>query len=187
MTSFSYWKRLPALLVSAVALVMAAGCQSRLDRVKAQSLKPDKERKTAAAFSLKDADGKQFRLSEFKGKVVLLNFWATSCGPCKIEIPWLMDFEKEYKDKGFAVIGVALDDEGWEVVKPYIAAKKINYRIAVGTEELAREYGGVDAIPTTYLIDRDGKIATVHVGLISKSEYRNDIVQLLEETTGAAQ
>jgi peroxiredoxin len=168
------------------ALLLSAGCNSHLDRVKAQSVKPNKERKAAPAFTLKDADGKEVKLADLKGKVVLLNFWATWCGPCKIEIPWFMDFEKEYKDQGFAVVGIAMDDEGWEVVKPYVTDKKINYRIAVGTDKVAEDYGGVDSLPTTYLIDRDGRIATVHIGLVSKSDYRNDIVELLEETASAA-
>src|SRR3954447_7712257 len=73
-------------------------------------------RKPAPAFSLQDTDGKAVTLAEYKGKVVLLNFWATWCGPCKIEIPWFAEFERKYKDRGFAVLGVAMDDEGWSVV-----------------------------------------------------------------------
>jgi cytochrome c biogenesis protein CcmG/thiol:disulfide interchange protein DsbE len=180
--NFLHARRVPALLF---ALLLATGCNSNLERVKAQSVKPTRERRPAPEFSLKDADGKDVKLADLKGKVVLLNFWATWCGPCKIEIPWFMDFEKEYKDKGFAVVGIAMDDEGWEVVKPYVTEKKVNYRIAVGTEKVAEDFGGVDSLPTSYLIDRDGRIATTHIGLVSKTDYRNDIVQLLEEPAGS--
>jgi peroxiredoxin len=174
-------RRAPALLAF---LLLAAGCQSRLDLVKAQSVKPEKERKPAPEFALKDADGKTVKLSDYKGKVVLLNFWATWCGPCKMEIPWFIDFEKEYKDKGFAVLGVAMDDDGWDAVKPYLEEKKVNYRVVLGNDQVAEQYGGVGSLPTSILIDRDGRIATVHVGLVSKSEYRNDIIQLLEQPAG---
>jgi len=175
--SFSHTSRLAAMVA---ILAFGTGCQSNLERVKAQTVKPDKERGQAPDFVLKDVHGKTVKLSDFKGKVVLLNFWATWCGPCKIEIPWFVEFEKEFKDQGFAVIGLAMDDEGWEVVKPYIEQKQINYRIAVADEPTATAYGGVDSLPTTFLIDRNGRTASVHVGLVSKSEYRNDIVQLLE-------
>ena len=119
-------------------------------------------------------------MSDYKGKVVLLNFWATWCGPCKIEIPWFMDFEQNYKDKNFAVLGVSLDEDGWDAVKPYIAQKKINYRVVIGTEQVAQLYGEVDSLPTTFMIDREGRVAAVHVGLVSKSDYIHDIVQLLD-------
>ena len=101
------------------------------------AVKPEQERKTAPEFALKDEDGKTVKLSDYKGKVVLLNFWATWCGPCKIEIPWFMDFEQTYKDKNFAVLGVSLDEDGWDAVKPYIKEKKINYRVMIGTEAVA--------------------------------------------------
>ena len=98
------------------------------DSVKAASVKPNKERKDAPDFTLKDADGKVVHLSDYKGKVVLLDFWATWCGPCKIEIPWFMEMQRNNKDKGFEVLGVAMDDEGWEVVKPFLADLGVNYR-----------------------------------------------------------
>lgn len=118
-------------------------------------------------------------LSEYKGKAVLLNFWATWCGPCKVEIPWFIEFEQKYKDKGFAVLGVAMDEEGWEVIKPYVSDKKVNYRILGGDDAVAQLYGGVESLPTTFLIDKSGMIAGVHVGLVSKSEYEKDIQALV--------
>jgi peroxiredoxin len=163
-----------------LAAVVFTGCSTSPNSVKA-AVKPDKQRKAAPDFTLKDSAGKNVKLSDFRGKVVLLNFWATWCGPCKIEIPWFIDFEKSYKDRDFTVLGVSLDDEGWTVVKPFIAERKINYPVVVGTEETSQQYGGVDALPTTFVIDRDGRIASVHQGLVSKSEYENEIRDLLDK------
>ena len=169
-------------MVLALALgMMSCATESKMD---AASVRPSKDRKKAPEFKLKDADGKVVSLSEYKGKAVLLNFWATWCGPCKIEIPWFIEFEQKFKDKGFAVLGVAMDEEGWEVIKPYITEKKVNYRILAGDDSTAQLYGGVDSLPTTFLIDRNGMIAGVHVGLVSKSEYEKDILALLNATAG---
>lgn len=143
------------------------------------AVKAAKDRKAAPGFSLKDATGKPVKLSDLKGKVVLLNFWATWCGPCKIEIPWFIEFEQKYKDRGFAVLGVSMDEDGWKDVKPYVELKKINYRVVVGDDTTASLYGGVESLPTTFVVDRDGKIAAIHVGLVSKSDYQNDIEQVL--------
>jgi peroxiredoxin len=151
----------------------------------ASAVKPGKERKDAPDFSLKDADGKVVHLSDYKGKVVLLDFWATWCGPCKIEIPWFMDMQRKNKDKGFEVLGVAMDDEGWEVVKPFLADLGVNYRVVIGNDKTADTYGGVDALPTTFLIDRNGKIAAVHVGLASKKDFENGIQELLQAPAAA--
>jgi peroxiredoxin len=132
----------------------------------------------APDFTVKDSTGADLRLSSYKGKVVLLNFWATYCVPCRTEIPWFIEFDKTYRDKGFAVVGISMDDD-WEPVKPYLAEKKIGYRIGLGTEALAKLYGGLDALPETYLIDREGRVAAHHVGLAPKAEVEKEIAQAL--------
>ncbi len=138
------------------------------------------DRHEAPDFALKDAQGNVTRLSDYRGKVVLLDFWATWCGPCNIEIPWLEDFERTYKNRGFEVLGVSMDDDGWKVVRPFIAEKKINYRIMLGDDKTGDQYGGVEALPTSFLIDRNGRIAKTFVGLSDKEEFQNAIEKLLE-------
>jgi peroxiredoxin len=167
--------------VAAVLLLAALGssCSRRDNAVEAASIKPVSERRPAPDFALKDENGATVRLSDYRGKVVLLNFWATWCAPCKIEIPWFVQFESQYKDKGFAVIGISMDEGGWDEVKPYLRRVNVNYRILMGDDEVARKYGGVDALPTSFLIDRDGRIASTHVGLVSKQDYQADIDALL--------
>ncbi len=176
-------KSLYSLMALATALLLGClltGCSSDPLQVKAASVKPDGERKEAPDFTLKDANGKPVRLSDYRGKVVLLDFWATWCGPCKIEIPWFVDMQRRNKDRGFEVLGVAMDDEGWEVVKPFITNIGVNYRVVIGDDMTAQSYGGVDALPTTFLIDRSGKIAAVHVGLTSKKDFEDGVEQLLQ-------
>ncbi len=135
--------------------------------------------KPATDFTLTDSTGKAQKLSDYKGKVVLLNFWATWCGPCKIEIPWFNEFQDKYKARGFSALGVAMDDEGWELVRPHLAKNKISYPVMVGNEALAEKYGGVDSLPTTFLIDRQGRVTSMHVGLVSKKDYSDEIEKLL--------
>jgi thiol-disulfide isomerase/thioredoxin len=143
------------------------------------AVKQEKDRKLAADFTLTDANGKPVKLSDFKGKVVLLNFWATWCGPCKVEIPWFIEFQQNYKDKDLVVLGVSFDDDGWKSVKPYVEEKKMNYRVMIGDDEVAKKYGGVESLPTTLMIDRQGRVAATHVGLVSKSDYKKEIEELL--------
>lgn len=137
-------------------------------------------RKAAPNFTLTDANGQSVKLSDYRGKVVLLNFWATWCGPCQIEIPWFIEFEQQYKSRGFEVLGVSMDEEGWKAVKPYIAERKLNYRVLLGDETVSQLYGGLDALPTTFMIDREGKFAfSPHIGLAGKNEYLSEIQSLL--------
>jgi peroxiredoxin len=138
-----------------------------------------KPAKAAPDFTLKDAQGRRVSLSDYKGKVVLLNFWATWCGPCKIEIPWFIEFEKEFEARGFTVLGVSMDEDGWNVIHPYISEHGINYPIVLANEEVNQLYGGIEALPTTLVIGRDGKVAFLHSGLIGKSEYEKEIRELL--------
>lgn len=145
-------------------------------------LKAPSVRQKAPDFTLRDAEGRQVRLADYRGKVVLLNFWATWCGPCRVEIPWFIDFEKQYKDRGFAVLGVSMDEEGWEAVRPYLDRMRVNYRVLMGDSMVSDLYGGVDSLPTSFMIDRDGRVARVHIGLVSRSEYQDDIDKLLDRS-----
>jgi cytochrome c biogenesis protein CcmG/thiol:disulfide interchange protein DsbE len=167
------------IAVAVIALAGLTGC-SISEEVHAAAVKDEKDRKRAPNFALKDATGKTLKLSDYKGKVVLLNFWATWCDPCQEEIPWFIDFQQTYKDRDFAVVGASMDEDGWKEVMPFIQKHKINYRVVIATEQLSAKYGGVEALPTSFVIDRKGRIAAVHVGLVSKSVYQHDILNLLD-------
>jgi cytochrome c biogenesis protein CcmG/thiol:disulfide interchange protein DsbE len=139
------------------------------------------------SFSLKDGDGQTVQPADYKGKVMVLDFWATWCGPCKVEIPWFIEFERQFKDRGFAVVGVSMDEDGWTAIKPYAKTMNMNYRILLGNDDVSTAYGGLDSLPTTLLIGRDGKIASVHVGVtMGKEEFKNAIVQLLDAPRASA-
>ncbi len=171
---------LRSILLSSLVLTLAlAGCRREHKQAS------DPARKPAPDFALKDPDGRVVRLSDYRGKVVLLNFWATWCAPCRIEIPWFVEFERRLKDRGFAVIGVSMDEGGWDDVKAFMAGKGINYRIVMGDDEVAHAYGGVESLPTTFIIDRDGKVAATHLGLVSKSKYEDDLEKLLGSSVTA--
>jgi cytochrome c biogenesis protein CcmG/thiol:disulfide interchange protein DsbE len=144
-----------------------------------KAVKDDKDRKAAPDFELKDAEGKAVKLADYKGKVVLLDFWATWCGPCAIEIPWFVEFQRKYKDRGFEVLGISMDDDGWKAITPFVESKKINYRVLLGNDSTGDLYGGVEALPTTFVIDREGRIASVHIGLSSRKDFEDAIEQLL--------
>ena len=131
-------------------------------------------------FSLNDSTGKAVKLSDYRGKVVLLNFWATWCSPCKIEIPYFMDFQKQYQDQGFTVLGVSMDEDGWDSVRPYMAERKFNYQVVIGNDAVEKLFNEIDDLPTTFLMDRGGHIAKKHVGLISKVAWQDEITPLLK-------
>ena len=142
-------------------------------------------RKPAPGFTLPDSTGATITLNRYKRRVVLLDFWATWCAGCKVEIPWFMEFQQKYARQGLASIGVAMDEEGWQKVKPYLAEHPINYPIVLGNPDLAKPYQ-ITSMPVTLLIDRNGRIAEAHVGVVNKEEWERKILTLLKEKTNDA-
>src|SRR5215470_20057838 len=134
--------------------------------------------------TFKDLDGKDVRLDSYKGKVVLVNFWATWCEPCQIEIPWLIEMQQKYSSRGFTVLGVDVDEEGKKAVAPYVAKERfsvngqklpMNYPILLGDDAAADKFGGLLGYPTSFLISRDGKIVKKVQGLIDYDEIKNAV------------
>ena len=130
---------------------------------------------TFQSVQMKSLEDKDVTVGDYHGKVVLVNFWATWCDPCRIEIPWLIEMQSKYADKGFTVLGIAMDEEGKPVVAPFVAKQRydvdgqkqpMNYPIVVGDETVAEKFGGLLGYPTSILISRDGKVLKRTTGLI---------------------
>ena len=135
---------------------------------------------SAPNFSLPSVDGGSKSLADYSGKVVMLNFWATWCGPCKREIPDFIELQNEYRDDGFEIVGVSLDQAGEEgAVAQFVKQYNINYDVLHGDGQIAQAYGGVRSIPTTFLIDREGNVVSSKVGLQPKSAWAEEIQKLL--------
>jgi len=141
----------------------------------------------APDFSLESLDGKTTRLSDFRGKAVLLNFWATWCGPCKIEMPWFVDFQKQYGSQGLQIVGVAMDDASKEDIGKFARDMGVNYPILIGKEAVGDQYGGIPGLPETFLIARDGKIVDKIIGLRGKAEIEDAIKEALNTRPAASQ
>ncbi len=137
--------------------------------------------KPAPAFTLLDLNGKKISLSDFKGKVVIIDFWATWCPPCVKEIPHFIDLYKEYKDKGLAIVGISVDHQGINVVKAFNKRYKINYPILMADSQVSRAYGNIRSIPTTFVIDPSGNFQKMYVGYRSKSVFEEDLKKLLPD------
>jgi len=137
--------------------------------------------KAAPSFTLQDLNGKPVSLSDFKGKVIVLDFWATWCPPCVIEIPHFIELYEQYKDQGFAMVGISLDREGISVVKSFVRKYQINYPILMTDGQVDRVYGGITAIPTTFVIDSAGNIRQKYVGYRDKAVFEADIKAFLAE------
>jgi cytochrome c biogenesis protein CcmG/thiol:disulfide interchange protein DsbE len=129
----------------------------------------------APDFSLASLDGKTLKLSDFHGKAVLLNFWATWCEPCKIEMPWFVELQKKYEAQGFTVLGVAMDDASPSDIADFAKKMGVNYPIVIGKEAVGDQYGGIPYLPSTFYIGRDGKVVQRVFGLVSRSEIESNI------------
>jgi len=133
----------------------------------------------APAWSLTSLDGKPIGLAELKGKVVVVDFWATWCPPCVHEIPGYISLQKKYADRGLVIVGLSVDRKGASVVEAFAKAKDVNYPLAMATPEIVEAFGGIEGIPTTFLIDRDGKIRHKKVGAMEADDYEKLLAPLL--------
>lgn len=142
---------------------------------------PDLRGKRAPEFSLRTVEGKKLSLSDYKGKAVLINFWATWCAPCKIEMPWLVALRTQYAPQGFEILGVSEDDADTPRSKlaKFGQEQHLNYPLLVGDDAVSRKYGGVEFLPTSYFVGRDGKIVAETAGLVSKDEVEASIKKAL--------
>lgn len=141
------------------------------------ALPPAEVSGAAPAFTLVDVNGRSVSLSDFKGKVVVLDFWATWCPPCKREIPDFIKLQSEYGSKGLEIVGIALDQP--DKVRAFARENGMNYPVLLGSDEIAAQYGGVESIPTTFVIDKSGKIVTKFEGFRSKETFESLIKKLL--------
>jgi thiol-disulfide isomerase/thioredoxin len=179
-------KRLTLFLAGACACACAfalAGCGPGKEKEppKPQVVAPLKTLGLAPAWQLKDLDGQVVSAEQFKGKVVVVDFWATWCGPCKIEIPGYIEMMKKHGPDGLVIIGVSVDDVGPDVVKAFVAKNKMNYPVLMYDEKVVEAFGGLEAIPTTFLIDRSGQIRDKKIGAEESASYERKILAVLKE------
>ena len=180
-------KRVLLIIGTVVVLIGATFYADRATRLKPRNsvgtVRADAD-PPEPAVTFKDLNGQDFPLSQYKGKVVLVNFWATWCEPCQVEIPWLIEMQQKYSSKGFTILGVDVDDEGNNVVSAYTAKERfnvngqqlpMNYPILRGNDAVADKFGGLLGYPTSFLISRDGRIVKKTQGLIDYEEITKAI------------
>ena len=173
-------KKNPLLVILTVAALL--GLVAVSNRFEASS--------SAGGATITDLKGKPIDLEPYKGKVVVINFWATWCGPCLIEMPWFIEFQEKYAARGFTMLGIAMDDEGRSVVEPWVAEQRfeangqagaqLNYPMFIGSEPVAEAYGGIIGLPTTLVVNREGKIVNRFIGLASHEKLVAAIENLLQ-------
>lgn len=169
------------VLISGAAILLLANTAER-PTSEAASANAMADQESAAFFTSTDLAGKAFDLKDHKGKVLVLNFWATWCGPCRREIPDFIQLQDEYGASGLQVVGIALDEQGVSIVKPFADKFKINYPVVIDSRsEVAAMYGQMNAIPVTIVVDRKGKIRSRQVGMRSKAQIESIALPLLKE------
>ncbi|UKL14185.1 TlpA disulfide reductase family protein [Dissulfurimicrobium hydrothermale] len=152
-----------------VAIVHVSACRGMANPVKA----PD--------FTLLNLENKKVSLSDFKGKVVLLNFWATYCPPCRAEMPDFIALQNKYASKGFNVIGISVDEDWQEVLPSFVKAMKVNYPILIANTKVLKDYGDIYALPATFIIDREQKIVKSYTGMVTQDEIEPVILKALNQ------
>jgi thiol-disulfide isomerase/thioredoxin len=168
-----------AMLAPAVVFMLFANRATRSPSARAAKINQESKPTASPDFTLKDLEDHDVSLSQFKGKAVLVNFWATWCGPCRIEIPWLVELQDKYATRGFTVLGVAMDEEGKSAVAPFVQKERfkvrgtlepMNYPVVLGNDATADKFGGLLGFPTSVLISKDGRVVKRVDGLVSYEE-----------------
>jgi len=177
------------LLLSLLILIVTtnfSACNSGAANSKSSAATEPRPDEPVVTF--KNLQGQDVPLASLKGKVVIVNFWATWCEPCRVEIPWMIGFQQKYADKGLTILGVAMDEEGKSVVEPYVQKTQfdvdghsatMNYPIVLGSDELAEKFGGLIGFPTTIVISRDGTVQKRYIGLADQADLEREIKGLL--------
>lgn len=173
-------KQLKTLIVVSAAAAIFTGLVLFSQRAPGENLSTlSAKPQNAPAWTLTDLDGKTIHSTDFKGKVVILDFWATWCGPCRAEIPEFIDLQKQYAKQGLVVVGVSVDEAGPAAVRLFAQKLGMNYRVGVADEKMLDAFGDIEALPTTFVINRAGRIVDVHVGLTDKEDFEKEIEPLL--------
>jgi peroxiredoxin len=171
------------VLLVAILAMLASG--KYLDRARKHGplkLVGDVQGVPAPDFTLPSLDGRKVKLSDYRGKAVLLNFWATWCPPCKVEMPWFADLQKQYAQDGFVVLGVAMDDTEPATIAKFASQLGVNYEVLLGTDKVSDDYGDVQYLPTTFYIGRDGTIVDKSTGLLDRKQIENSVRKTLNTT-----
>ena len=170
-------------LTAMIATAGFSGCGSKSSGAPAPKVLANEP-----AVTFKDLRGQDVPLDSLKGKVVVVNFWATWCEPCRVEIPWMIGFQQKYADKGFTMLGVAMDEDGKASVDPFIQSTKfdvggqqvaMNYPVVLGNDEIADKFGGLLGLPVSLVISRDGKIVKRYIGIVNEADLDKQIKDLL--------
>ncbi|NOZ56054.1 MAG: TlpA family protein disulfide reductase [Calditrichaeota bacterium] len=180
------------LTIFALAAALAVGCSKSNEQANAepaakgggeavQTATSTTSGPVAPDFQLRGVDGKIHKLSDYKGKVIILDFWDTWCPPCRMEIPDFVKLQEQYGKKGLQIIGVAFGRQGLDAVKNFMEQYHINYPVLLATMEVVQAYGGIQGIPTTFVIDKHGRIYQKYVGYRPRSVWESDIQTLLAQ------